>query len=151
MVTTGFAEALAPRMSADHALLAARWFARLRDLLPVEAHEVFPSDRLLDHIPSLIVDISAYLKAPEEEAIVATTTVVEKARAESSVALGVCFLKPLLFARMTGDVDANAARLRSNRLHGGRVPAEGAAGRTSSRIMTIRRETFLTHLLSRQV
>lgn len=80
MVMTGFAEAIADRMSEEHAQLAARWFARLRDLLPVEANEVFPSDSLLDHIPSLIVDISAYLKAPEEEAIVANTLVGEKAR-----------------------------------------------------------------------
>ena len=80
MITTGFSEAMADRIAAEHALLAARWFARLRDLLPVDANEVFPTDSLLDHIPSLIVDISAYLKAPEEEAIAANTLVVEKAR-----------------------------------------------------------------------
>jgi len=61
-------------------LLAARWFSRLRDLLPVGADEVFPSDRLLDHIPSLILDISNYVKAPEEEAIAANTMVMAKAR-----------------------------------------------------------------------
>jgi signal transduction histidine kinase len=80
MVLTGFADAIADRMAAEHAQLAARWFARLRDLLPVEAIEVFPSDSLLDHIPSLIVDISVYLRAPEDEAIVANTQVGEKAR-----------------------------------------------------------------------
>jgi signal transduction histidine kinase len=61
-------------------LLAARWFARLRDLLPVGAEEVFPSDSLLDHIPSLIIDISNYVKAPEAEAIAANTKVTDKAR-----------------------------------------------------------------------
>ena len=80
MITTGFTEAIAERMAADHALLAARWFSRLHDLLPVDANEVFPSDSLLDHIPSLIVDVSAYLKAPEEQAIAANTLVVDKAR-----------------------------------------------------------------------
>ncbi len=80
MVTTGFAETVADRISAEHALLAARWFARLRDLIPVDAIEVFPSDQLLDHIPALIVDISGYLRAPEEEAIAANTVVVDKAR-----------------------------------------------------------------------
>jgi signal transduction histidine kinase len=80
MITTGFSEAIADRIASEHALLAARWFARLRDLIPVPAEEVFPSDSLLDHIPSLIVDIAAYLKAPEEEAIAANTLVVEKAR-----------------------------------------------------------------------
>lgn len=80
MITTGFSSAIADRIASEHALLAARWFARLNELLPVGANEVFPSDSLLDHIPSLIVDISAYLKAPEEEAIAANTLVVEKAR-----------------------------------------------------------------------
>lgn len=80
MITTGFSEAIADRISSEHALLAGRWFARLNDLLPVGANEVFPSDSLLDHIPTLIVDISVYLKAPEEEAIAANTQVVQKAR-----------------------------------------------------------------------
>jgi len=48
--------------------------------LPVGANEVFPSDSLLDHIPSLIVDLSEYLKAPQDEAIAANTLVVQKAR-----------------------------------------------------------------------
>ena len=80
MITTGFSDAIAERLAADHALLAARWFSRLHDLLPVEPNEVFPSDSLLDHIPSLIVDISEYLKAPEAAAIAANTQVVNKAR-----------------------------------------------------------------------
>jgi signal transduction histidine kinase len=80
MVTTGFADTIARRISTEHTLLAARWFARLNDLLPVNATEVFPSDQLLDHIPALIVDLSEYLRAPEEQAIAANTTVIEKAR-----------------------------------------------------------------------
>ena len=80
MLTTGFADALADRLQAEHAGLAARWFERLRELLPVDATEVFPTASLLDHIPALIVDISAYLRAPAEEAIAANTQVVEKAR-----------------------------------------------------------------------
>ena len=80
MLSTGFAEAIADRIAAEHAALAARWFARLRDLLPVGANEVFPTASLLDHIPSLIVDVSTYLRAPEAEAIAANTLVIEKAR-----------------------------------------------------------------------
>jgi len=80
MITTGYSEAIADRIASEHALLAARWFARLRELLPVGANEVFPSDSLLDHIPSLIVDLSEYLRAPQDEAIAANTLVVQKAR-----------------------------------------------------------------------
>lgn len=80
MVTTGFAEAIAARVAEEHAMLAARWFARLHDLLPVGAHDVFPTDQLLDHIPTLIGHIGEYVKAPEEQAIAANTSVVAKAR-----------------------------------------------------------------------
>ena len=80
MITTGFSDTIASRLAAEHATLAARWFARLRDLVPVSDNEVFPSDSLLDHIPSLIVDISDFVRTPETEAIVANTMVVEKAR-----------------------------------------------------------------------
>jgi signal transduction histidine kinase len=80
MFTTGFADAVADRVQAEHAALAARWFERLRELLPVDATEVFPTASLLDHIPALILDIAAYLRAPAEEAIAANTMVVEKAR-----------------------------------------------------------------------
>ena len=80
VITTRFSEVIADRMASEHALLAARWFERLNDLLPVDANDVFPSDSLLDHIPSLIVDISLYLRAPEDEAIAANTQVVDKAR-----------------------------------------------------------------------
>jgi signal transduction histidine kinase len=80
LISTGFSEAIADRIATEHAMLAARWFSRLNELLPVDANEVFPSDSLLDHIPSLIVDISDYLKAPETDAIVANTQVVDKAR-----------------------------------------------------------------------
>lgn len=80
IVTTGFAESIADRLAAEHTALAARWFARLGELLPVDANEVFPSDSLLDHIPSLIVDISNYVRTPEAEAIAANTLVIAKAK-----------------------------------------------------------------------
>jgi signal transduction histidine kinase len=80
MPITSFAASIADRIRAEHAVLAARWFERLRDLLPVDATEIFPTESLLDHIPALIIDVSGYLRAPEEGAIAANTLVVEKAR-----------------------------------------------------------------------
>ena len=80
MVITGFGDIIAERMRVEHAALAGRWFDRLSSILPVEATEVFPTSSLLDHIPALIVDISGYLRAPEDEAIAASTTVLSKAR-----------------------------------------------------------------------
>lgn len=80
MIITDFGDLIAERMRVEHQVLAGRWFERLLDLLPVDAREVFPTESLLDHIPSLIVEISAYLRHPEEAAIAANTSILDKAR-----------------------------------------------------------------------
>ncbi|HEY7499165.1 MAG TPA: HAMP domain-containing sensor histidine kinase [Vicinamibacterales bacterium] len=67
-------------MRSEHRTLAARWFERLLDMLPVDAREIFPTDSLLDHVPALIVEISAYLQEPATDAIAANTAILEKAR-----------------------------------------------------------------------
>ncbi len=80
MITTDFDSVISERMRTEHRALAARWFERLLDLLPVEARDVFPTESLLDHIPSLILEISAYLQHPEQEAIAANTAILQKAQ-----------------------------------------------------------------------
>jgi signal transduction histidine kinase len=80
MIITDFGDLIADRMRAEHRALAARWFDRLLDLLPVEARDVFPTESLLDHVPSLIVEISGYLRRPDENAIAANTAILDKAR-----------------------------------------------------------------------
>ena len=80
MITTDFGDLIAERMREEHRALAARWFDRLLDLLPVEARDVFPSETLLDHIPALIREISDYLRQPEHEAIAANTAILAEAR-----------------------------------------------------------------------
>jgi hypothetical protein len=61
-----YADVLSRRVAAERQTLAARWLARLDDLLIVPATEVFPSAQLLDHIPALIGHIAAYLSAPAD-------------------------------------------------------------------------------------
>ena len=80
MISTEFGDIIADRMQAEQQLLAARWFERLVDLLPVDARDVFPTESLLDHIPDLIVEIGAYLRHPEGDAIAANTGILDKAR-----------------------------------------------------------------------
>jgi len=67
-------------MASERLALAGQWLGRLKELLTVEANDVFPSDQLLDHIPVLITEIAAYLRAPAEEEIAANAAVIDKAR-----------------------------------------------------------------------
>jgi signal transduction histidine kinase len=67
-------------MRAEHRTLAGRWFERLLDLLPVDARSVFPTESLLDHVPTLILEISTYLREPEDGAISSNTAILDKAR-----------------------------------------------------------------------
>jgi signal transduction histidine kinase len=80
MIITDFGDLIAARMRVEHRALAARWFERLVELIPVDAREVFPTESLLDHIPALILEISDYLRQPEEGAISANTAILDKAR-----------------------------------------------------------------------
>ena len=80
MIITDFGDFIAERMRAEHEALAARWFERLLDLLPVDARSVFPTDRLLDHIPRLILEIADALADATDGAIAANTAILEKAR-----------------------------------------------------------------------
>ena len=80
MIITDFGDLIAERIRIAHRAIAERWFERLLDLLPVEARDVFPTESLLDHIPALILEISEYLRQPEETAIAANTAIVDKAR-----------------------------------------------------------------------
>ena len=75
-----YAAILSQRLASERTALAARWLQRLKDLLPVDVNEVFPSERLLDHIPTLIEEIATYLRAPAEDEIAANTAVMDKAR-----------------------------------------------------------------------
>ena len=75
-----YAGVVSQRVAAERLTLPRRWLERLNELLTLEANEVFPSKQLLDHIPTLIEQIAAYLCAPADEEISANTTVIEKAR-----------------------------------------------------------------------
>src|SRR5713101_5978320 len=75
-----YSDILSERIAAGQRGLAQDWLARLIQLLPVDVRDVFPSDKLLDHIPSIIEQIAVYVRAPEEEEFAANTVVIEKAQ-----------------------------------------------------------------------
>jgi signal transduction histidine kinase len=80
LTAAGFGDLIAERISAEHLTISIRWLERLRGLLSVEANEVFPSEKLLDHIPRLIQDVADYIRSPEAEAIAANSSITAKAR-----------------------------------------------------------------------
>jgi signal transduction histidine kinase len=80
LTATDFGELIAERIHAEHVSISVRWLERLRALLSVGANEVFPTDQLLDHIPALIREVSAYLRYPASESVAANTAVMTKAR-----------------------------------------------------------------------
>ena len=80
LTTTDFVALIADRILAEHVSLSARWLERLVGLLPVNANDVFPTDHLLDHVPTLIREVAAYVRTPADEAIGANTAIITKAQ-----------------------------------------------------------------------
>jgi signal transduction histidine kinase len=80
LVTTPCASTLGVRLQQASRQLAEQWLERLLALVPVDARSVFPSDLLLDHIPTLIDEIGKYVADPTEEDIAARAIVIAKAR-----------------------------------------------------------------------
>jgi signal transduction histidine kinase len=75
-----YADILARALAAERTAIAEQWLVRLHAILDVAVVDVFPSADLLDHIPSLVDDIAAYLRAPAAEEIAANAAVIDKAR-----------------------------------------------------------------------
>jgi signal transduction histidine kinase len=75
-----YAVVLSLRIASESRALASCWLVRLREILTVPANDVFASDQLLDHIPSLVEEIAAYVGAPTDSEIAANAAVMTKAR-----------------------------------------------------------------------
>lgn len=71
---------VAQRLRAEHITLAARWLERLKELIPVSAMQVFPTDTLLDHVPDLILEIGRYLEGPDRVEVAANAQVLAQAQ-----------------------------------------------------------------------
>lgn len=80
MITTEFGDIISARMRDERENLAARWFERLVDLLPVDSRNVFPTSSLLDHVPDLILEIAACLHSEHAGTIAANSAVLDQAR-----------------------------------------------------------------------
>ncbi|MGE3277104.1 MAG: sensor histidine kinase [Vicinamibacterales bacterium] len=77
-LSNDFGALVAERLRAAHRELAARWLAELKELLPVDLTEIFPTDQILDHIPMLIREIADCVGA-EGDPVAANTAIQSKA------------------------------------------------------------------------
>jgi len=80
LTAADFGDLIAGRIRAEHLSISARWLERLRELLPVDVNEVFPTEELLDHIPALILEVAGYIHSPESEAVASITSITAKAQ-----------------------------------------------------------------------
>jgi signal transduction histidine kinase len=78
-LSSNFCALIADRLRAENHAIAGRWLARLKDLLPVDIGDIFPTDQVLDHIPSLIEEIADYVAADAPDAVAANTAIQSKA------------------------------------------------------------------------
>ena len=79
--TDDYAGVVSLRIASESRALSMKWLSRLNELLNVQLNDVFPTDKLLDHIPILIDAIAQYLHAHADEEIAANAAVIDKARA----------------------------------------------------------------------
>jgi signal transduction histidine kinase len=78
-VASDFRALVGQRIEAAHQTLASRWFEQLRQLVPVAPDDIFPGDQPLGHIPALILELAAFLRAPSDQPIAANAVVTAKA------------------------------------------------------------------------
>lgn len=74
-----YAPAIGRLLQDESAALCRRWLDELEDYLSVDELDIFPTDTLLDHIPSLIDAVAADLAENSPRPIMANSAVVEKA------------------------------------------------------------------------
>lgn len=75
-----YCEVIAGRIRDQAEALSKHWLVRLNELVPVPPNEVFPTEAILDHIPTVIREIGAYLRSPDDEEIGSNAVVLDKAR-----------------------------------------------------------------------
>jgi signal transduction histidine kinase len=78
-VATTFRTIIGHRLEVANRVLAARWLERLKQLVPVAAHEIFPGEQLLGHAPTLISELAAFFQAPAHESLAANAVVTARA------------------------------------------------------------------------
>lgn len=76
---SSFNEHVARRLRDARIALSREWLKQLSDILPVDERDIFPSEKLLDHVPALLEEIAAYLSAPAENAVEVSSPVLHKA------------------------------------------------------------------------
>lgn len=78
-VISDFRFVIAERLEAANQTLAARWLEELKKVVAVPPGDIFPGEQLLGHVPALIRELAAFVRAPREEDIAANGMVTKRA------------------------------------------------------------------------
>ncbi len=78
--TSAFSHWFSERLAEQAESLCREWLDRLLALLPEEAHEIFPTETLLDHVPLVIRGLARDVSEPITEGVAISSAITEKAR-----------------------------------------------------------------------
>ena len=144
---------LATRLEEEHRRLALLWLERLDALLSIQRNEVFPTHQLLDHIPTLVLEIAAHLRQPDEP-IAANTAVMAKAeelgllRFDQRASVHQLLREYQIFAEILEDFCADEAAKMGGRADAG--AALRAVSRASKAVRVLEQKTvdaFITRYM----
>ena len=144
---------LATRLEEEHRRLALLWLERLDALLSIQRNEVFPTHQLLDHIPTLVLEIAAHLRQPDEP-IAANTAVMAKAeelgllRFDQRASVHQLLREYQIFAEILEDFCADEAAKLGTRADAG--AALRAVSRASKAVRVLEQKTvdaFITRYM----
>ncbi len=75
-----YRQAIAKRLDSSSSEIADEWLKRLDEIIDEQTRDIFPTDLLLDHIPSLIQEIAKIIESPQNDLAVSSSLIARKAK-----------------------------------------------------------------------
>ena len=82
-MTTGnniFRKFIAKKLDSNSTQIADEWLKRLDEIIDENSRDIFPTELLLDHIPSLIQEIANIIESPQNDLAVSSSLIARKAK-----------------------------------------------------------------------
>lgn len=76
---------IAEKLDSNSAQIADEWLKRLDEIIDENSRDIFPTELLLDHIPSLIQEIARIVESPQNDLAVSSSLIARKATSLGSL------------------------------------------------------------------